>query len=69
MNIGNYVKRDAFLGEAFTMAVNALQIADDNVKKEAVAKYIVWLAADGRSSNATDMRDRAIKAFGGPSVW
>jgi hypothetical protein len=75
MIIENYAKRDAFspeclscMGEAFVMAMNALQIADDKPKKVALAKFIVQLAQDGDADNPADMRDRAIKAFGAPAV-
>jgi hypothetical protein len=48
-------------------AAEALGIDSDEIKRQAVAKLIIWLAQEDNRLDAAALRDRAVAAFGVPT--
>ena len=51
------------MSEAFTAAVETLEIGADEIKRQAVAQFIIRLAREDGEFDATALRDRAVAAF------
>ncbi len=72
MPIRGYVNsRDAFtpeevsaMGEALESAAETLGIGRDEVKREAVAKFIIQLAQEDGNLDAAALRDKAVGVLG-----
>jgi hypothetical protein len=54
------------MSNAFTAAREALEIGGDEIKRAAVARFIIRLAQEDGNLDAVDLRDRAVAVFGGP---
>ena len=54
------------MSKAFTAAIETLGIGNDEIKRQAVAKFIIQLARKDGDLDAAALRDRAVAAFGGP---
>lgn len=72
MPIRRYVRAGAFgpeaiatMGEAFEGAVAALDIGYSEMKRDAVAQFIIQLATFDDTLSATALRDKAVEALGG----
>jgi hypothetical protein len=48
-------------------AAEALGIDSDEIKRQAVAKLIIWLSQEDNRLDAAALRDRAAAAFGVPT--
>jgi hypothetical protein len=53
------------MSKAFTATVGTLGIGSDEVKRQAVAKFIIRLAQEEDSLGAAALRDRTVAALGG----
>jgi hypothetical protein len=53
------------MGKALTDAAEILGIGDDEVRRQAVARFIIRMASEDRSLDATTLRDKAVVALGG----
>ncbi len=51
------------MSEAFTAAVETLEIGADEIKRQAVAQFIIRLAREDGEVDAAALRDRAVAAF------
>ena len=51
---------------AFTAATEVLEIGGDEIKRAAVARFIIRLAQEDGNLDAAALRDRAVAVFGGP---
>jgi hypothetical protein len=54
------------MSKAFTAAIETLEIGCDEIKRQAVAKFIIRLAQEDGNLDAAALRDRAVAVFGGP---
>jgi hypothetical protein len=54
------------MSDAFTATTDVLEIGGDEIKRGAVAQFIIRQAQEGRNVDAATLRDRAIAVFGGP---
>ena len=53
------------MSRALQDTVEILGIGDDEIKRQAVARFIIRVAGDDGSLNAKTLRDRAVSALGG----
>jgi hypothetical protein len=53
------------MGKALEATTETLGIGNDETKRRAVAKFIIRLAQEDDSLNATALRDRAVAGLGG----
>jgi len=51
------------MGQAFRGAVDALNLGDDEMRREAVAEFVIQLARWHGNLDAVDLRDRTIAAL------
>ena len=51
------------MSEAFTAAVETLEIGADEIKRQAVAQFIIRLAREDSEFDAAALRDGAVAAF------
>ncbi len=51
------------MSEAFTAAVESLEIGTDEIKRQAVAQFIIRFAREDGEFDAAALRDRAVAAF------
>jgi hypothetical protein len=73
MPIGRYVQKGVVfspqalsaMSKAFEASTETLGIGSDEAKRRAVAKFLIRLAQEDDSLNATTLRDRAVAALGG----
>ena len=56
------------MSEAFTAAVETLEIGADEIKRQAVAQFIIRLAREDGEFDAAALRDRAVAAFRDPAA-
>ena len=56
----------AIMSEAFTAAIETLAIGGDEIKRQAVAQFIIRLARGDGDLNAAALRDSAVAAFSDP---
>jgi hypothetical protein len=75
MPIRRYVEKGVFtsealsvMGKAFEAAMWTLGPERDETKREAVARFIIRLAENDSSLDATTLHRRAVVAFGDPVV-
>ena len=54
------------MSNAFTAATEVLEIGGDEIKRAAVARFIIRLAQEDGNLDAAALRDRAVAVFGGP---
>jgi hypothetical protein len=54
------------LSNTFTAATEVLEIGGDEIKRAAVARFIIRLAQEDGNLDAAALRDRAVAVFGGP---
>ena len=54
------------MGKAFEAATEILGTGSDEIKRQAVAKFIIKLAQENGDLDATSLRDRAVAALGEP---
>ena len=54
------------MSNAFTAATEVLEIGGDEIKRAAVARFIIRLAQEDGNLDAVALRDRAVAVFGGP---
>jgi hypothetical protein len=54
------------MSNAFTAATEVLEIGGDEIKRAAVARFIIRLAQEDGNMDAVALRDRAVAVFGGP---
>ena len=52
------------MSKAFEASTETLGIGSDEAKRRAVAKFLIQLAQEDDSLDATTLRDRAVAAFG-----
>ncbi len=55
------------MGQALEATTEILGIGSDEVRRQAVARFIIRLAREDGSLDATTLRDKAIVALGGVS--
>lgn len=73
MPIGRYVQKGVVfspqalsaMSKAFEASTETLGIGSDEAKRRAVAKFLIQLAQEDDSLDATTLRDRAVAALGG----
>jgi hypothetical protein len=73
MAIKRYVKKGVVftpqalsaMGQALQATTETLGIGSDEVRRQAVARFLIRLAQEDGSLNATALRDKAIVALGG----
>jgi hypothetical protein len=75
MAIGRYVEERVFgadalsaMSKAFEAAIWTLEIGRDEMKREAVARFIIRLAQSDGSLDVTTLHRRAVAEFGSPTV-
>ena len=56
----------SIMGKALEDATTALGI-EDEIKRQAVAKFIIRLTQEDEDLDAASLRDRAVARFGGPT--
>lgn len=56
------------MSEAFTAAAETLEIGADEIKRQAVAQFIIRLARADGEFDAAALRDRAVAAFRDPAA-
>ena len=56
------------MSEAFTAAVETLEIGADEIKRQAVAQFIIRLAREDGEFDTAALRDRAVAAFRDPAA-
>ena len=56
----------SIMGKALEDATTALGI-EDEIKRQAVAKFIIRLAQEDEDLDAASLRDRAVAQFGAPT--
>ena len=72
MPIRRYVEQGVFTPQALSAMSKALEatteilgLAGDEAKRQAVARFIIRLAREDDSLDATELRDKAVAALGG----
>ena len=56
------------MSEAFTAAAETLEIGADEIKRQAVAQFIIRLAREDGELDAAALRDGAVAAFRDPAA-
>jgi hypothetical protein len=56
------------MGQALEATAEILGIGSDEAKRRALARFIIRVAKEDSSLDATALRDRAVEAFGGVSM-
>jgi hypothetical protein len=61
------------MGQALEATAQILGIGNDEAKRRAIARFIIRVAKEDDSLDATALRDRAVAALGGivhePAMW
>jgi hypothetical protein len=55
----------AAMNKALTDTVEILEIGDDEIRRQAIARFIIRVASEDHSLDAKTLRDRAVAALGG----
>jgi hypothetical protein len=53
------------MGQALQATTEILGIGSDELRRQAIAKFLIRLAQEGGSLDATTLRDKAVVALGG----